>query len=134
MAPNSYERCQAILGRLFGRIVVDYMRWRSWAVAGFSDRTPYPTGKRSDGGAVGKVCRGCDEGIFGTFLLRGIGLTVLLQLPNSYPCILGGGHFLRLLGEDLADDSFGDLLDLRDRVLRCFAARKHFVHTLKKGG
>jgi hypothetical protein len=31
-------------------------------------------GKRSDGGAVGKVCRGCDIGIFGTFLLRGIGL------------------------------------------------------------
>ena len=49
-----------IFGRLFGRIVVDYMRWRSWAVAGFSDRTPYPTGKRSDGGAVGKVCRGCE--------------------------------------------------------------------------
>ena len=104
------------LGDLFGRNVCRSHKMGSWVVAGFSDRTPYPTGKRSDGGAVGKVCRGCDEGIFGTFLLRGIGLTVLLQLPNSYPCILGGGHFLRRLGEDLADDSFGDFLDLRDRV------------------
>ena len=87
LAPSPYERCQAIFGRLFGRIVCRLHKMGSWVVAGFSDRTPYPTGKRSDGGAVGKVCRGCDEGIFGTFLLRGIGLTVLLQLPNSYPCI-----------------------------------------------
>jgi hypothetical protein len=28
-------------------------------VAGFPERTPYPSGKRSDGGAVRKVCRGC---------------------------------------------------------------------------
>ena len=26
-------------------------------------------------------------GVFGTFSLRRIGLTVTLQLPNSYPCI-----------------------------------------------
>ena len=71
----------------------------SWVVAGFSDRTPYPTGKRSDWGAVGRVCRGWDEGIFGTFLLRGIGLIVLLELPNSYPCIT---HPTALIGCALA--------------------------------
>ena len=35
------------------------------------------------GGGAGVVA----VGVFGTFLLRRIGLTVLLQLPNSYPCI-----------------------------------------------
>ena len=39
-----------------------------------------------------------------------------------------------LLGEDLARDSFGHLLDLRDRVLSCFSVCKHLVHVLKKGG
>ena len=29
----------------------------SWGVAGFSDRTPYPMGKRSEG-CGGKACRG----------------------------------------------------------------------------
>ena len=43
-SPNTYERCQVS----FGRFIVDYIRW-SWGLAGFSDRTPYPSGKRSDG-------------------------------------------------------------------------------------
>jgi hypothetical protein len=82
---NSYERCQAS----FGRILVDYMRMVLGVLAGFSDRTPYPSGKRSDGGAVREVCRGFDGWSLERFPFERIGLTVLLQLPNSYPCIRG---------------------------------------------
>ena len=57
-------------------------------LAGFSERTPYPSGKRSDGGAVRKVCRGLlPLGSWERFPFEGLGRTVLLQLPNSYPCI-----------------------------------------------
>ena len=55
--------------------------------AGFSDRALNPAGKRSDGVRSEKSAGFVIVGVFGTFHLRGIGLTILLQLPNSYPCI-----------------------------------------------
>jgi Bacterial regulatory proteins, gntR family len=58
LVPSPYERCQAIFGRLFGRIVCRLHEMGSWVVAGFSDRTPYPTGKRSDGGCGRKSLPG----------------------------------------------------------------------------
>jgi hypothetical protein len=42
--------------------------------AGFSDRTPYPSGKRSDGGAVGKVCRVFECLSLERFHFEGLGL------------------------------------------------------------
>jgi len=86
-ALSPYERCQANFGKIMWRIVCRLHEMASWVVAGFSDRTPLPHGKQSEGGAVGKVCRGRAVGVFGTFLLRRIWLTVRLQLPDSYPCI-----------------------------------------------
>src|SRR6267142_6267669 len=43
----------------FWMIPVDLHKIFLGLLAGFSERTPYPSGKRSDGGAVRKVCRGC---------------------------------------------------------------------------
>jgi len=55
------------------RSLVDYLegllsikiRWSLGWWQAFLTAPPYPTGKRSEGDAVGKVCRGCDIGIFG---------------------------------------------------------------------
>ena len=72
-------------------LFVDLHEMGSWLVAGFSDRTPYPTGKRSDGGAVRKVCRGCDIGIFGTFPFEGLGL----QFDFSFQTPIRASEFMK---------------------------------------
>ena len=43
-------------------------------LVGFSDRTPYPSGKRSDGRAVGKVCRVLECWSLERFHFEGLGL------------------------------------------------------------
>jgi hypothetical protein len=50
-------------------VVVDYRDELFGVLAGFSDRTPYPTGREAMAGAIGKVCRGLLRlGLFGRFL------------------------------------------------------------------
>jgi hypothetical protein len=71
----------------FWMIPVDLHKIFLGLLAGFSERTPYPSGKRSDGGAVRKVCRGCCCWALGNAFPSKDCRTVLLQLPNSYPCI-----------------------------------------------
>ena len=54
--PNPYERCQAS----FGRFIVDYIRWFLGCWQAFLT-APLPVGKAKRGGAVGKVCRVCEN-------------------------------------------------------------------------
>ena len=56
-------------------------------LAGFSDRTPYPSGKRSDGGAVGKVCRVFECWSLERFHFEGLGLRFCFsfQTPMKPP-------------------------------------------------
>jgi len=51
-------------------------------LAGFSDRTPYPSGKRSDGGAVGKVCRVFECWSLERFHFEGLGLRFCLSFQT----------------------------------------------------
>jgi hypothetical protein len=72
----------------FWMIPVDLHKIFLGLLAGFSERTPYPSGKRSDGGGGQKSLPGLLLlGSWERFPFEGLGRTVLLQLPNSYPCI-----------------------------------------------
>jgi hypothetical protein len=76
-ASGSYERCQAIFGKIVWKDGRRLHEIGSWVVAGFSERTPYPSGKSEARGCARKSLPGLRYSIFGTFPLRGIGLTVL---------------------------------------------------------
>jgi hypothetical protein len=70
----------------FWMIAVDLHKIFLGLLAGFSERTPYPSGKRSDGGCAQKSLSGLLLlGSWERFPFEGLGRTVLLQLPNSYP-------------------------------------------------
>ena len=64
------------------KIVVKLHEMVLGVLAGFSERTPLPVGKAKRRRCDRKSLPGVDV-VFGTFPLRGIGLRVLLQLPNS---------------------------------------------------